>query len=109
MTKNFAIPSVYGAGNTTKVGAQPLRPLAHFAPKGVALGWEDCAESFGDWWDLLQSPPLAEPRSLGVTKMFNLLGQPVHGADSYEAPWNDYLDYLADKEWFQGIGETSYV
>lgn len=46
---------------------------------------------------------------LGKSPFFVLLGQPIGGANEYHAPWDDYLDYLADEDWFEEIGEKLYV
>ncbi|MEM1279465.1 MAG: hypothetical protein AAGG53_05435 [Cyanobacteria bacterium P01_H01_bin.152] len=83
MSKQIATPTVYGRQNNFSRGATPLT--------GVLLGFQDCAESFGDWWRLRPwSRRYVDEQPVVRQTFFNLLGQSLCHADDYSASWDDY-------------------
>ncbi|MGD1852783.1 MAG: hypothetical protein ACFB2W_00895 [Leptolyngbyaceae cyanobacterium] len=83
ITKFATLPLVYGKQDRENVGVTTLR--------GLSLGWHDCLESFEDWCILLSAPQNHADAVRGLSNFFVLLGQPLEGADEYEAPWDEFL------------------
>lgn len=82
---------MYGNKNTPAV--RGLTHVARNTAQGIALGFLDCAESFGDWWRLRPwSRQYIGEQPVIQKVFFRMLGKPLdEPLSQHGTPWDDYL------------------